>query len=76
MGEFLMRYNDKNLELYIRNYFTTAEKIYENYINIRREVNLMERLKYDVEEKYLNNEDYKQGFLAGIKVMTSIYMDL
>ena len=71
-----MRKNDKDLELYIRDRFTTAEKIYLNYMNIRKEINFMENMKYSVEDEYSQNEDYKQGFLAGIKLMMSIFMDI
>ena len=71
-----MKYPDKETELYMRKNFTIAEKIYEHYINIRRELSYMEKMKYDIKDDYILNEDYKQGFLAGIKVMMSIYMDM
>ena len=65
-----------SLEKYTRTDFTYAEKLYDNYISMRKEISKIENYKYSVEDKYINNEDFKQGFLAGIKIMSSFMFDI
>ena len=43
---------------------------------MRKEISKIENYKYSVEDKYINNEDFKQGFLAGIKIMSSFMFDI
>lgn len=65
-----------NFEKYTRTDFAYAEKLYDNYISMRKEISKIENYKYSVEDKYINNEDFKQGFLAGIKIMSSFMFDI
>ena len=65
-----------SLEKYTRTDFTYAEKLYDNYVSMRKEISKIENYKYSVEDKYINNEDFKQGFLAGIKIMSSFMFDI
>ena len=72
-----MNKEDKSvLELYTRTHYTTAEKIYEKYMDMRDIINNQERIKYDIKDKYCANKDFKQGFIAGAKIMMSIFLDL
>lgn len=65
-----------NFEKYTRTDFTYAERLYDNYISMRKEISKIENYKYSVEDKYINNEDFKQGFLAGVKIMSSFMFDI
>ena len=71
-----MKTIDKGLENYTRHQYTVAEKIYKNYQNMRMEINGLESIKYEINDPYITSEDFKQGFIAGVKVMNSIFMDL
>ena len=61
---------------YTREQYTFAETLYNNYIEMRKTLNQIEGLKYDIKDKYILNEDFKQGFIAGIKIMSSLFLDL
>lgn len=43
---------------------------------MRRILHEIENIKYEVEDKYMTSKEYKQGFLAGIKTMSSLLMDV
>ena len=41
--------------------------------NILKEI---ENYKYGVVDTFKNSEEFKQGFLAGVKIMSSMLLDL
>jgi len=49
------------------------EKSSERYL--REEFSILEGLKYINEDKFINSEDFKQGFIAGVKIMSSLLID-
>lgn len=71
-----MSEKDKSTIRYTREQYTFAETLYNNYIEMRECLNQVERLKYDIEDKYIINEDFKQGFIAGVKIMSSLFLDM
>ena len=62
--------------LYTREQYTMAENIYNAFQEMRKAVNSINSIKRTIDDKFLYNEDYKQGFIAGIKIMSAIFMDL
>ena len=67
---------DKKEILYIREDFSIEEKLYENYIEMRKNMSKLENYKYGKEDKYMTSEEFKQGFIAGVKIMSSLLIDL
>ena len=67
---------DSKTKLYIREYYTLAESLYNNYNEMRIALNNFEKMKYEVKDKYISNEDFKQGFIAGVKIMSSMFLDV
>ena len=68
---------DKMNESYIRNSFTLEEELFKAYIEMRKAVNKVEKMKYSgVDDVIISNEDFKQGFLAGVKIMSSLLFDV
>lgn len=67
---------DKMQERYIREDFTYAESLYKKYIEMREVLSKYELMKYSTTDPYSTSEDFKQGFIAAIKIMSSIFMDL
>ena len=67
---------DKMQERYIREDFTYAETLYEKYIEMREALLKYERMKYEPKDTYSTSEDFKQGFIAAVKIMSSMFMDL
>ena len=53
-----------------------AENIYNAFQEMRKAVNSINSIKRTIDDKFLYNEDYKQGFIAGIKIMSAMFMDL
>lgn len=43
---------------------------------MRKALNKVENYKYGGEDPYIDNKDFKQGFLAGIKVISTMFMDI
>lgn len=71
-----MNEKDKSKINYTSEQYTFAETLYNNHIEMRKTSNQIEGLKYDIKDKYILNEDFKQGFIAGIKIMSSLFLDL
>lgn len=67
---------DKSLERYTREEFTMEEQLYNYYIQMRKVMHSLENFKYGTEDKFQSSEDFKQGFLAGIKILSSILLDI
>lgn len=67
---------DKARELYTREDFTFEEQLFEKYMEMRKIVNTLENKKYSVPDNFADKETYKQGFLAGVKIMSSIFIDI
>ncbi|MGN0961351.1 MAG: hypothetical protein ACI4PF_04040 [Christensenellales bacterium] len=61
---------------YTREDYTMAEKLFEEYKIMREYVVNRENIKYSYVDPYRNSEDFKQGFIAGVKILSSILMDL
>lgn len=68
--------SDSKTRLYTREYYTLAESLYNNYNEMRIALNNFEKMKYEVKDKYISNEDFKQGFIAGVKIMSSMFLDM
>ena len=62
--------------LYTREKFSLEEKLFESYMSMRKIINELENYKYKSDDKYENSEAFKQGFLAGVKIMSSILLDI
>ena len=62
--------------LYTRENFSFEEKLYVSSIEMRIALGKMEKMKYGGDDKYLQSEDFKQGFIAGVKIMSSMLLDL
>jgi len=62
--------------LYTRENFSIEEKLYKNYISMRKNINEFENLKYNNNDPYIDSEAFKQGFIAGIKIMSSLLLDI
>lgn len=62
--------------LYTRENYSIEEELYKNYIEMRKSLGKLENMKYSNEDKLLDSEEFKQGFIAGIKIMSSILIDL
>ena len=67
---------DINKELYVREEFSIEEKLYESYVEMRKNIGKLENLKYSNEDKYISSKEFKQGFIAGVKIMSSLLLDL
>ena len=68
---------DKEKESYIRDSFTFEEELFKLYIEMRKAVNRVEKMKYSAaEDVIISNDDFKQGFLAGVKIMSSLLFDI
>lgn len=61
---------------YTRVNFTFEEELFKKYMELRQVVSLLENMKYDAEEEMKDKESFKQGFLAGDKVMSSVLLDI
>jgi hypothetical protein len=67
---------DLNFVLYTRKHFSYPEKLYEHFMNMRSELEEVHKTKYGSDDPYRTSEEYKQGFMAGVKIMSAILMDL
>lgn len=67
---------NKMNELYNRTDFTFEEQLYDKFLEIRKIVSTLENKKHCVKDDYMDNDSYKQGFLAGVKLMSSLFIDL
>ena len=67
---------DKNLERFTREQFSFAEKLYNDYISIRKTINNYENMKYSIKDPYITSEEFKQGFISGVKIISSLLMDI
>ena len=76
LGEKTMQSDKSKYELYQREILSMAEKIYQGHIIMRKAINEFEKIKYNYDDKYINSNEYKLGFIAGVKAMSSIIKDL
>ena len=68
---------DKNMILYTREHYTFAESLYENYIKMRRAGAQFLSPKYGMlKDDFINSDAGKEGFLAGVYIMLSLYGDM
>ena len=67
---------DKMDMRYIRDDFTYCEKLYDKYLEMRKVLSDIELIKYAKSDPIQTSEDFKQGFIAGVKIMSSIFMDV
>lgn len=73
----IMFEKNKDNESYIRDSFTFEEELFKLYIEMRQAVNRVEKMKYSgADDIIISNEDFKQGFLAGVKIMSSLLFDI
>lgn len=67
---------DLSKVLYSRENYSLEEELYKNYIEMRSVMGKLESMKYNNEDKILNSEEFKQGFIAGVKIMSSLLLDV
>jgi len=67
---------NKNLELYQRQEYSMEEKLFKKHIEMRKIVKDIEKQKYNVDDSLECSDEYKQGFIAGVKTLASIIFDL
>ena len=67
---------DRATMLYNRDAFTFEEKLYQKYLELRKITSELESIKYSKADTYSTSEDFKQGFIAGVKIMSSILLGL
>ena len=67
---------DKNLERFTREQFSFAEKLYNDYISMRKTINNYENMKYSIKDPYITSEEFKQGFISGVKIISSLLIDI
>ena len=67
---------DSRMARYTREHYTMAEELFNNFKNMKGCVDGIQKLKYDFEDSYMLSEEYKQGFIAGVKIMSAILMDM
>ena len=68
----------KELIYYKREHYTFAEKLYEQYVSMRKTATEFENIKYNNEFKdsFILSQEGKEGFLAGVYVMLSLMGDM
>lgn len=62
--------------LFTREKFSLEERLYESYSQMRKDMNEFEKFKYGNEDKFVESEEFKQGFIAAIKIMSSLLLDI
>lgn len=67
---------DESLAAYKRDYYSACELIFKEYKNMREAINDIYRLKYLVKDEIANTKEFEKGFIAGVKVMMSLFMDM
>ncbi len=75
-GDLVMFEKKDMLIKYTRVNFTFEEELFNKYMELRKVVSLLENIKYDAEDEMKDKEAFKQGFLAGVKVMSSVLLDI
>ena len=67
---------DKMQIRYIRESYSIEEDLYESYRNMWIAMNKYENIKYSKDDEMVDSEDFKQGFIAGVKIMSSLLLDI
>ena len=67
---------DKLKEKYIRQQYSLEEELYNKYIELRKSISRIENIKYDNPDTAALSEEFKQGFIAGVKIMSSLLLDI
>lgn len=67
---------DESLASYVREHYSACELIFKKYKEMREVINDIYRLKYDVKDEIANTKEFEKGFIAGVKVMMSLFMDM
>ena len=76
IGDLVMFEKNDGLVRYTRTDFTFEEELFNKYMELRSVVSLLENKKYAVIDDMKDKELFKQGFLAGVKIMSSILLDV
>ncbi len=74
--KLIMFEKNPNYERYVRTDFTYEEELYEKYMTMRRITSELENKKYSISDNFKDQEMFKQGFLAGVKVMSALLLDI
>ena len=45
-------------------------------MDMRRTMNKVENFKYDTKDEMQDSKAFKEGFLAGVKIMSTFFMDM
>ena len=68
---------DTSEEVYTRSGHSYEEKLYEHYVAMNKVVGEFVSMKYGKQdESFMRSEQFKQGFIAGLKIMSSIFLDM
>ena len=67
---------DESFASYVREHYSASEVIFKEYIKMREAINNIYRLKYTFEDEIANTKEFEKGFIAGVKVMMSLFMDM
>ena len=67
---------DKLKEKYIREEYSIEEELYNKYLELRKSLSRVENIKYDNPDTISLSEEFKQGFIAGVKIMSSLLLDI
>lgn len=74
--KLVMFEKNPNYERYVITDFTYEEELYEKYMTMRRITSELENKKYSISDNFKDQEMFKQGFLAGVKVMSALLLDI
>ena len=67
---------DESLASYFREHYSASEVIFKEYLKMREAINDIYKLKYDIKDDLANSKEFEKGFIAGVKVMMSLFMDM
>lgn len=67
---------DSSTEKYMRDTFTFEEEVYEKYMEMRKALSKVENYKYETKDNMQSSKDFKEGFIAGMKIMSTFFMDM
>lgn len=67
---------DKNYERYSRERYSFAESLFERYLEMRKSFHKLEQIKYSTTDDFATSKEGKEGFIAGVYIMMSLFMDV
>jgi len=67
---------DKATEMYTREKYTFEESLYAKYVDMRKIVSKIENFKYWNDDRQVKSAVFKHRFIASVKIMSSLFMDM